>query len=69
MIVAAKFMEHIKYGPYQLLQIGATTKVNTKTLKQLKLLRDIKVTENEIYHYLKARIHLILHVKNIERSC
>ena len=38
-----KCMDHINNGPYQLLKKDPTTKIKTKTLKQLKVL----------YYYLK----------------
>ena len=34
-----KCMDHINIGPYQLLKKDPTTKIKTKTLKQLKILR------------------------------
>ena len=36
-----KCMVHIKNGPYQLHKKDSTTKIKTKTLKQLKVLKDI----------------------------
>ena len=35
-----KFMDHINHGPYHLFKRGPTTKIKTKTLKQLKALKD-----------------------------
>ena len=41
-----KCMDHINNGPYQLLKKDPTTKIKTKTLKQLKVLKDY-------YYYLE----------------
>ena len=46
-------MDHINNGPYQLLKKDATAKIKTKTLKQLKVLKDIEFIENKLYYYLK----------------
>ena len=35
-----KRMDHINNGPYQLLKKDPTTKIKTKTLKQLKVIKD-----------------------------
>ena len=43
-------MDHINNGPYQLLKKDPTTKIKTKTLKQLKVLKDNKFIDN---YYLK----------------
>ena len=47
-----KCMDHINNGPYQLLKKDATTKIKTKTLKQLKVLKDNEFIDNKLY-YLK----------------
>ena len=47
-------MDHINSGPYQLLKDNPTTKVKTKTLKQLKVLKDNKFIDNRLYYYLKS---------------
>ena len=47
-----KCLDHVNNGPYQLLQKNPTTKINTKTMKQLKFLKDNKFTDNKLY-YLK----------------
>ena len=44
-------MDHINNGPYQLL--NSTTKIKTKTLKQLKVLKDNEFIDNKLYYYLK----------------
>ena len=46
-------MDHINNGPYQLLKKDATAKIKTKTLKQLKVLKDIEFIDNKLYYYLK----------------
>ena len=48
-----KCMDHINNGPYQLLKKDPTTKIKTKTLKQLKVLNDNEFTDNKLYYYLK----------------
>ena len=48
-----KCMDHINNGPYQLLNKDPTTKIKTKTLKQLKVLKDNEFTDNKLYYYLK----------------
>ena len=47
-----KCMDHINNGPYQLLKKDPTTTIKTKTLKQLKVLKDNEFTDNKLY-YLK----------------
>ena len=47
-----KCMDHTNNGPYQLLKKDPTTKIKTKTLKQLKVLKD-KFIDNKLYYYLK----------------
>ena len=47
-----KYMDHIINGPYQLLKKDPTTKIKTKTLKQLKVLKDNEFIDNKLY-YLK----------------
>ena len=46
-------MDHINNGPYQLLKKDPTTKIKTKTLKQLKVLKDNEFIDNKLYYYLK----------------
>ena len=46
-------MDHINNGPYQLLKKDPTTKIKTKTLKQLKVLKDNELIDNKLYYYLK----------------
>ena len=48
-----KCMDHINNGPYQLLKKDPTTKIKTKTLKQLKVLKDNEFIDNKLYYYLK----------------
>ena len=49
-----KCIDHINNGPYQLLKKDRTTKIKTKTLKQLKVLRDNEFIDNKLYYYLKS---------------
>ena len=46
-------MDHINNGPYQLLKKDPTTKIKTKTFKQLKVLKDKEFIDNKLYYYLK----------------
>ena len=46
-------MNHINNGPYQLLKKNPTTKIKTKTLKQLKVLKGNEFIDNKLYYYLK----------------
>ena len=46
-------MGHINNGPYQLLKKDPTTKIKTKSLKQLNVLKDNKFIDNKLYYYLK----------------
>ena len=46
-------MDHINNGPYQLLHKDPSTKIKTKTLKQLKVLKDNEFIDNKLYYYLK----------------
>ena len=48
-----KCMDHINNGQYQLLKKDPTTKIKTKTLKQLKVLKDNEFIDNKLYYYLK----------------
>ena len=48
-----KCMDHINNGPYQLLKKDPTAKIKTKTLKQLKVLKDNEFIDNKLYYYLK----------------
>ena len=48
-----KCLDHINNGPYQLLQKDPTTKINIKTVKQLKFLKNNKFIDNKLYYYLK----------------
>ena len=43
-----KCIDHINNGPYQLLKNDPTTKIKTKTLKQLKVLKDNEFIENKL---------------------
>ena len=48
-------MDHINNGPYQLLKLlkkDPSTKIKTKTLKQLKVLKNNDFIDNKLY-YLK----------------
>ena len=44
-----KCMDHINNGPDQLLKKDPTTKIKTKTLKQLKVLKDNEVIYKKFY--------------------
>ena len=46
-------MDHINNGPYQLHKKYPTTKIETKTLKQLIALKDNEFIDNKLYYYLK----------------
>ena len=46
-------MDHMNNGPYQLLKKDPNTKIKTKTLKQLKVLKDNELIDNKLYYYLK----------------
>ena len=46
-------MDHISNDPYQLLKKDPTAKIKTKTLKQLKVLKDNEFIDNKLYYYLK----------------
>ena len=48
-----KCMDHINNGPYQLLKKDPTTKIKTKTLKQLKVVKDNEFIDTKLYYYLK----------------
>ena len=48
-----KCMDHINNGPYQLLKKDPTTKIKTKTLKQLKVINENQIINNKLYYYLK----------------
>ena len=48
-----KCMDHINNGPYQLLKKYPTSKIETKTLKQLMALKDNEFIDNKLYYYLK----------------
>ena len=45
-------LDHINNGPYQLFKKDPTTKIKTKTLKQLKVLKDNEFIDNKLYYYL-----------------
>ena len=47
-----KCIDHIKNGPYQLLKKDPTTKIKTKTLKQLNVLKDNDFIDKKLYCYL-----------------
>ena len=57
-----KCMDHINNGPYQLLKKDPTTKIKTKTLKQLKVLKDNEFIDNKLYYYLKSTDSLLFHI-------
>ena len=46
-----KYVDHINNGPYQLLKKYPATKIKTKTLKQLRVLKDNEFVDNKLYHY------------------
>ena len=46
-------MDHIINGPYQSIKKDPTTKIKTKTLMQLKVLKNKELTDNKLYYYLK----------------
>ena len=48
-----KCMDHINNSPCQLLKKDPATKIKTKTLKQLKVLKDNEFIDNKLYYYLK----------------
>ena len=48
-----KCMDHINNGPYQLLKKDPTTNIKTKTLKQLKVLKDNEFNDNKLYYCLE----------------
>ena len=48
-----KVMDHINNGPYQLLKKNPTSKIKSKTLKQLEVLKDNEFIDNKVYNYLK----------------
>ena len=48
-----KCMNHINNGPHQLLNKDPATKIKTKTLKQIKVLKDNEFIDNKLYYYLK----------------
>ena len=48
-----KCMDDINNSPYQLLKKESTTKIKTKRLKQLKVLKDSEFSDNKLYYYLK----------------
>ena len=48
-----KCMDHLNNGPHQLLKKDPTTKIKTKTLKQLKILKGKEFIDNKLYDYLK----------------
>ena len=48
-----KCMDHINNGTYPLLKKDPTTKIKTRILKKLKVLKDSNFTDDELYYYLK----------------
>ena len=46
-------MDHMNNSQYQLLKKDPTTKIKTKTLKQLKVLKDSEFNDNKSHYYLK----------------
>ena len=61
-----KCMDHINNGPCQLLKKDPTTKIEAKTMKQLKVLKDNQFTDNKLYYYLKPNF-LLFHI--VASSC
>ena len=59
-------MDHINSGPCQLLKKDPTTKIEAKTMKQLKVLKDNQFTDNKLYYYLKPNF-LLFHI--VASSC
>ena len=47
-------MNHINNGSYELLKKDPTTKIKTKPLKQIKVLKDNDFIDNKLYYYLKS---------------
>ena len=47
-----KCRNHINNGPYQLLKKDPTTKIKTKTLKQLNILKNNEFIDNKLYYFL-----------------
>ena len=62
-----KSMNHINNGPYQLLKKDPTTKIKTKTLKQLKVLKDNEFIDSK-YYYLNLLTHLRLNFMINQKS-
>ena len=48
-----KCMDHIINGPYQSMKKDPITKIKTKTLTQLKALKNKELIDNKLYYYLK----------------
>ena len=48
-----KCMDHINNGTYPLLKKDPTTKIKTRILKKLKVLKDNNFTDDRLYYYLK----------------
>ena len=46
-------MDHINNGLYQSHKKDPTKKIKTKTLKQLKVLKDNEFVDNKLFRYLK----------------
>ena len=46
-------MDHIINGPYQSMKKDPTTKIKTKTLTHLKVLKNKELIDNKLYYYLK----------------
>ena len=46
-------MDHIINGPYQSIKKDPTIKIKTKTLTQLKVLKNKELIDNKLYYYLK----------------
>ena len=48
-----KYMDHKNNSPYQLFKKDPSTKIKTKALEQLKVLKDNEFIDNKLYYYLK----------------
>ena len=49
-----KVIDHINNGSYQLLKKDSTSKIKSKILKQLEVLKDNKFIDNKVYNYQKV---------------
>ena len=48
-----KYMDHKNNSPYQLFKKDPSTKIKTKALEQLKVLKDNEFIDSKLYYYLK----------------